>query len=317
VPGIVTPVLGLVEELPDDQLAVLRDSIPAGWAVGDVDGADALLVRDGTVDAGVLERAPNVRRIVRIELGSGSVDDEACAARGIPVSAVPSPSLYSVAEHAVMSMLVLLKRYPRVSAELRSGVVAGGAEPRVTTQESYAFNWTGLERWEALYGKTVGLIGIGQIGRHVARILGAFGAQVLYTKPNRLPAEDEERLGVAYAPFDELLARSHVVSLHNRFVPETERMMDDRAFGLMREGSFFVNTARGRLVDEAALLRALDSGNLAGAALDVFWLEPLPADSPLLQAPNLVLTPHTGGIPIAESRILELGDAARSLAAEP
>ena len=93
--------------------------------------------------------------------------------------------------------------------------------------------------------------------------------------------------------------------------------MDDRAFGLMREGSFFVNTARGRLVDEAALLRALDSGKLAGAALDVFWLEPLPADSPLLQAPNLVLTPHTGGIPIAESRLLELGDAARSLAAEP
>jgi phosphoglycerate dehydrogenase-like enzyme len=313
----VTPVLGLVEELPDDQLAVLRDSLPAGWALGDVDGADALVVRDGTVDSAVLERAPNVRRIVRIELGSGSVDDEACAARGIAVSAVPSPSLYSVAEHAVMSMLVLLKRYPRVSAELRSGVVAGGVEPTVTTQESYAFNWTGLERWEALYGKTVGLIGIGQIGRHVARILGAFGAQVLYTKPNRLPAEDEDRLGVAYAPFDELLARSHVVSLHNRFVPETERMMDDRAFGLMREGSFFVNTARGRLVDEAALLRELVSGKLAGAALDVFWLEPLPADSPLLQAPNLVLTPHTGGIPIGESRLLELGDAARSLAAEP
>ena len=313
-----TPVLGLVEELPDDQLAVLRDSLPAGWAVGDVDGADALLVRDGTVDAATLERARERRAA-----SSGSSwaaapsTTTACAARGITVSAVPSPSLYSVAEHAVMSMLVLLKRYPRVSAELRSGLVAGGVEPAVTTQESYAFNWTGLERWEALYGKTVGLVGIGQIGRHVARILGAFGAQVVYTKPNRLPPEDEERLGVAYASFEELLARSHVVSLHNRFVPETERMMDDRAFGLMRDGSFFVNTARGRLVDEGALLRALESGKLAGAALDVFWLEPLPADSPLLQAPNLVLTPHTGGIPIAESRLLELGDAARSLAAEP
>jgi D-3-phosphoglycerate dehydrogenase len=106
------------------------------------------------------------------------------------------------------------------------------------------------------------------------------------------------------------------VSLHNRVKPETERMMDDRAFGLMRRGSFFVNTARGRLVDEAALLRALERGQLAGAALDVFWMEPLPSDSPLLQAPNVVLTPHTGGIPIAESRILELGEAARTLAAE-
>jgi phosphoglycerate dehydrogenase-like enzyme len=313
----VTPVLGLVEELPDDQLATLRDSLPSGWVVGDADGADALLVRDGTVDTATLERAPDVRRIVRIELGSGTVDDAACAARGITVSTVPSPSLYSVAEHAVMSMLVLLKRYPRVSAELRAGLVAGGVEPAVTTQDSYAFNWTGLERWEALYGKTVGLVGIGQIGRHVARILGTFGAQVLYTKPSRLPPEEEDGLGVAYAPFDDLLARSHVVSLHNRFVPETERMMDDRAFGLMRDGSFFVNTARGRLVDEAALLRALESGKLGGAALDVFWLEPLPADSPLLGAPNLVLTPRTGGIPIAESRLLELGDAARALATEP
>lgn len=311
-----TPVLGLVEELPDDQLAALRDCLPAGWAVGDADAADALLVRDGTVDAAALEGAPNVRRVVRIELGSGSVDEEACAARGIAVSGVPSPSLYSVAEHAVMAMLVLLKRYPRVSSELRSGLVSGGVEPALTTQESYAFNWTGLERWEALYGKTVGLVGIGQIGRHVARILGAFGAQVLYTKPNRLAPADEKSLGVAYASFDELLGRSHVVSLHNRFVPETEQMMDDRAFGLMRDGSFFVNTARGRLVDEAALLRALESGKLAGAALDVFWMEPLPADSPLLEAPNLVLTPHTGGIPIAESRLLELGDAARSLATE-
>jgi D-3-phosphoglycerate dehydrogenase len=313
----VTPVLGLVEELPDDQLAALRDSLPAAWTIGDAVDADALLVRDGAVDAGTLERAPGVRRVVRIELGDGSVDEAACAARGIAVTGVPSPSLYSVAEHAVMSMLVLLKRFPRVSAELRAGVVAGGVEPAVTTQESYAFNWTGLDRWEALYGKTVGLVGIGQIGRHVARILDAFGARVLYTKPNRLAPEDEQHLGASYASFEELLGRSHVVSLHNRFVPETERMMDDRAFGVMRDGSFFVNTARGRLVDEAALVRALESGKLAGAALDVFWMEPLPADSPLLSAPNLVLTPHTGGIPIAESRLLELGDAARALATEP
>jgi phosphoglycerate dehydrogenase-like enzyme len=212
-----------------------------------------------------------------------------------------------------MSMLVLLKRLARVTAELRSGVVAGGVEPAVTTQESYAFNWTGLEHWEALYGKTVGLVGIGQIGRHVARLLRAFGAEILYSKPSPLSPDEERELGVAYAPFDDLLARSHVVSLHNRFVPETERMMDERAFGLMRPGSFFVNTARGRLVDEDALVRAVESGRLAGAALDVFWMEPLPADSPLLSTPGLVLTPHTGGIPIAESRILELRDAARRL----
>jgi len=314
-----TRVLGLVEELPDDQLAALRESLSREWALADngaVADAEALLVRDGTVDAATLERTPGVRTVVRIELGSGTVDEAACAARGVTVTAVPSPSLYSVAEHAVMSMLVLLKRLPRIAEELRAGVVAGGVEPAVTTQESYAFNWTGLDRWEALYGKTVGLVGIGQIGRHVARILSAFGARVLYTKPTPLSAAEEAQLGVSYAPFEELLARSHIVSLHNRVKPETERMMDERAFGLMRPGSFFVNTARGRLVDEEALLGALARGHLAGAALDVFWMEPLPADSPLLEAPGLVLTPHTGGIPIAESRILELGEAARTLATE-
>jgi phosphoglycerate dehydrogenase-like enzyme len=315
----VTHVLGLVEELPEEQVSTVREALPAGWTLAD-DGsladAEAILVRDGDVDATTLGRLPKLRRVVKIELGSGSVDLDACSARGVQVAGVPSPALSSVAEHAVMSMLVLLKRLQRVTDELRAGIVAGEVEPAVTTQESYAFNWTGLDRWEALYGKTVGLVGFGQIGRHAAKILRAFGARVLYTKPRRLPAAEEAQLDVAYASFEELLADSHIVSLHNRFVPETERMMDDRAFELMRKGSFFVNTARGRLVDEAALVRALERGHLAGAALDVFWMEPLPRDSPLLRTPNLLLTPHTGGIPIAESRLLELGDAVRLLAGE-
>jgi D-3-phosphoglycerate dehydrogenase len=315
---VTAALLGLVEELPEPELAALRDALPSGWTLAadeEIGSFDALLVRDGTIDATVLDAAPRLRRVVRIELGSGDVDERALGERGISVESVASPALFSVAEHAVMSMLVLLKRLARVTAELRSGVVAGGVEPAVTTQESYAFNWTGLEHWEALYGKTIGLVGIGQIGKHVARLVRAFGAEVLYTKPNPLSAEEEQELGVSYAPFPDLLAGSHIVSLHNRFVPETERMMDDGAFGLMRPGSFFVNTARGRLVDEDALVRALESGRLAGAALDVFWMEPLPTDSPLLSAPNVVLTPHTGGIPIAESRVLELQDAARRLPA--
>lgn len=314
--------VGLVEDLPEEQLAALLDALPNGSRVvraaeGTLAEADSLLVRDGTVDAAVLEQAPDVRQIARIELGSGSVDLEASTRHGVEVLTVTSPALLSVAEHAVLSILALLKRLPRVTEELRAGKVVDGVEPEVTTQESYAFNWTGLEHWEALYGKTVGLVGIGKIGSHTATLLRAFGANVLYTKPNRLAIGEEERLGVSYASFEDLLARSHVVSLHNRFVPETEQMMNDRAFGLMRPGSFLVNTARGRLVDEAALIRALESGRLAGAALDVFWMEPLPADSPLLRAPNLLLTPHTGGIPIAESRLLELREAARSLAGEP
>ena len=126
--------------------------------------------------------------------------------------------------------------------------------------------------------------------------------------------EEEKELGVRYLPFDELLAESHCVSLHNRFTPETEKMMGAREFALMPEGSFFVNTARGRLVDEDALMAALHSGHLAGAGLDVFWWEPILADSPLRSTPNLLMTPHTGGIPSAVSVAQELAAAGRVIA---
>ena len=311
--------VALLETLLGEEADALRGALPDGWTLAErdtLDGADYLVLRDGTADAETLAAAGNLRRVVHIAMGSGQLDGDACAARGVPVDVVRSPALMSVAEHAVTVILMLLKRVQRVSAELRAGEIAGGVEPAVTTQEEYAFNWTGLEHWEALYGKTIGLVGLGQIGTHAARLLNAFGADVVYTKRNRLSPEREAELGVRYASFDDLLRESRCVSLHNRFDETTERMMGAREFGLMAPGAFFVNTARGRLVDEAALIEALESGRLGGAALDVFWMEPLPPDSPLLRAPNLVLTPHTGGIPIAESRNLELQAAGRLLAAD-
>jgi phosphoglycerate dehydrogenase-like enzyme len=300
-------VVALVEDLPADQVELLEQILPVGYRLvdGSVDGAvaeaDAVLVRDGVVDAALLERALRLRRVVKIDVGGGSVDVNACAKRGIEVAIVESPSLMSVAEHAVMSMLMLFKGVVDAAGRLRAGTVVGGVEPALTTQESYAYNWVGLEHFDALWGQTIGLVGLGRIGTHAAKLLRAFGAEVVYTKRTRLSEEDEASLAVRYLPFDELLQASRCLSLHNRFTPETEQMMGEREFGLMPEGSFFVNTARGRLVDEAALVRALETGHLAGAALDVFWLEPLPANSPLLSAPNLLLTPHTAGIPLAEA----------------
>jgi glyoxylate reductase len=307
--------VALFEELPADQRAAFDRALPEGWRVAegasDLATAEVAVVRDGTLDVAALEQAGNLRRVLQIDVGSGFVDAFACQAKGIALELVLSPSLNSVAEHAVMVLLMLLKHVDEASKRLRAGVVVDGMEPAVTTQESYAYNWVGLERFEALYGKTVGLVGLGRIGSHAARILRAFGCEVVYTKRNRLPADEEESLGVRYASFEELLRTSDCVSLHLRFTPETERLMSDEQFGLMPRGSLFVNTARGRLVDEAALVRALESGQLSAAALDVFWYEPLPVDSPLLTAPNLLLTPHTGGIPTAESQILELQEAAR------
>jgi len=306
-------VVALVEDLPAEQVALMQNVLPSSYRLvdGGIANADAVVVRDGVVDAVLLSGAQRLRRVVKIDVGSGSVDAEACAERGIEVAVVESPSLMSVAEHAVMSMLILFKRVVGAAERLRAGTIVGGVEPTVTTQESYAYNWVGLEHFDALWGQTIGLVGLGRIGSHAAKLLRAFGADVVYTKRNRLPADEEAASDVRYLPFDELLQASRCVSLHNRFTAETEQMMGEREFGLMQDGSFFVNTARGRLVDERALVRALASGRLAGAALDVFWLEPLPPDSPLLSSPNLLLTPHTAGIPTAESKVLELREAAR------
>jgi phosphoglycerate dehydrogenase-like enzyme len=308
-------VVGIVEELPSAQQAALERALPDGWSLAfgqsALAQAEIVILRDAGLAEQEVQQAPNLRRVVQIDVGGGSVDVHACEARGIEVQLVHSPSHNSVAEHAVMLMLMLFKRQPEATRRLYDRVVVGGVEPAVTTQESYAYNWVGLEQFEALYGKTIGLIGLGRIGRHTAKLLGCFGCDVLYTKPNRLPDADESRLGVRYRDFDDLLREADCVSLHHRFTPVTERTMGAREFELMRPGSFFVNTARGRLVDEDALTEALESGHLAGAALDVYWYEPLPSDSRLLRAPRLVLTPHTAGIPVAESQILELQEAAR------
>jgi len=272
--------------------------------------ASFLIVRDGIADSAVASSADRVRKVIRLE-GRGSVDEAAFAGRGATIHHVGSPALISVAEHTVMVILMLLKRFQEASERLRAGVVAGDVEPAETTQDSYAYNWVDLEHFEALLRKRVGLVGLGKIGRATAVRLRCLGADVVYTKRTRLDEADEQALGVSWANFDDLLAMSDCVSLHARVYPETERMMGAREFGLMKRGSFFVNTARGRLVDEEAMLRALESGHLAGAALDVFWYEPLPKDSPLLKVKNLLLTPHTGGIPLAESQAIELVDAAR------
>ena len=312
------PRVALLGERFAERAAELAAALPPGWSVTDGDGglaaADYLVVCDGAADDALLARAERLRGVVRLAEGDAAVDEEACARRGIAIGSVESSTTISVAEHAVTAILVLLKRIPQASEQLRAGVVVGDAEPAVTTQASYAYNWVGLPRWETLHGQTVGLVGLGDIAAVVARRLRAFGADVIYTKPTRADPAREAELGVRYAPFEELLAGARCVSLHNRHTSETEGMMGAREFAAMPPGSFFVNTARGGLVDEDALAAALASGQLAGAALDVFRLEPLPPDSPLLRAPNLLLTPHVAGIPVAESERIAFRRAAQLLA---
>ena len=304
-------IVALLGDFKPEQVAALQLALPTGARVveqgaPELAKADVAVTWSVDVNGALLDSAPNLSSVVKLDSGPATIDESECADRGISLQIVESPGLISVAEHAVMLILAVFKRLGIASDRVRAGQLVDGVTPELTTQESYAYNWVGLERFEALYGKTIGLVGLGKIGLEAAKRLKAFETDVVYTKRNRLDGPEEQRLGVRYLPFDELLEESHCVSLHNRFTPETEKMMGAREFALMRAGSFFVNTARGRLVDEEALAAALKSGHLAGAALDVFEYEPFQPDSPLLDSPNVILTPHTAGIPIDVSIAQEL-----------
>lgn len=244
--------------------------------------ADALIVRNRTqVDAALLDSAPRLRVVGRLGVGLDNIDVESCKARGIRVIPATGANARSVAEYVVTTAAMLLR-----GAYQSSGEVVQGKWPRARLSEG-----------RETLGKTLGLIGFGDIGRQTAALAQAFGMRVVAHDP-MLRDDDPvwQRSGVAPRGLDALLAEADAVSLHVPLVPATRHLLDARRLAAMRPGAVLINTARGGVVDEAALAAALREGHLAGAALDVFEREPLPAGSPLDGVPNLVLTPHIGGV---------------------
>lgn len=240
--------------------------------------ADAAIVAATPLSAATIAAARRLAFVHHQGVGyHDTVATEALAARSIPLALTPGGTTTGVAEHTVLMILAALRRLPFADAELRQGRFHVNTL-RVVSRE--------------LQGLTVGLIGAGRIGQAVAGRLKPFGVTILYHDPVRLPPDGEQQLGVRYLPLDALLAGSDVVSLHLPATSATRHLIDEAAIARMRPGAFLVNTARGPLVDEAALTRALAEGRLAGAALDVFDPEPPARDNPLFSLPNVVLTPH-------------------------
>jgi phosphoglycerate dehydrogenase-like enzyme len=251
-------------------------------ADGDLDrlaGVRVLLaIRERTrLDEALLERLPELELVLQTGGHAYHVDQQAATGRGVVVALSRRARMASasVPELTFGLMLAVLRRIHPLAAEL-----AAGAWPA-------AMGGT-------LAGRTLGVLGLGRHGRPVARIAAAFGMLVLAwdRDPGREYPDDEpvaERL-----PLDDLLARSDVVSIHLKLSPESTGLLDRDRLARMRPGAILVNTARGAIVDEQALVEALTAGRLAGAGLDVFATEPLPADHPLRRAPNVVLTPHIG-----------------------
>ncbi|HHE41359.1 MAG TPA: hydroxyacid dehydrogenase [Dehalococcoidia bacterium] len=257
--------------LPDRPGARLPDVIT---------GASALGVRLAPVTAELMDMAPHLRVIAKHGVGVDNIDVEAATERNIVVVSTPRANAVSVAEHIVSLMLCLANRVCAADADLKSGTFR--------TREDYV----GVE----LQGKVMGLVGLGRIGREAARICRAgFEMKVVAYDP-LLPRDTFDLAGVTQATtLDGLLSESDFVALCVPLSDATRNMIGVRELALMKPTSFLINTARGGLVDEGALYRALRSGVLAGAAADAFVREPPSRDNPLLTLDNFIATPHVGG----------------------
>jgi len=256
--------------------AILKVAVPA----------DALLVTYAKITADMIQQMTRCRIISRFGIGVDNVDLEAATAAGIVVTKVPDYCIDEVSDHAMALLLTLARKIPSSNAQVHAG------------------------RWEMkavvpihrLKGRILGLVGFGRIPRLLAPKAKAFGLRVIVHDP-LVQADVIAREHVDQVDFDELLAQSDYVSIHTPLLPETRNLFNGDAFGRMKPGSYLINTARGPIVDEQALARALDAGQLAGAALDVMPQEP-PAGSPLLGRDNVIITPHTSFY--SEESLLEL-----------
>jgi phosphoglycerate dehydrogenase-like enzyme len=225
--------------------------------------------------------APNLKLVQLLSAGYDHVDVEAARKAGVPVCNNGGANAIAVAEHTLLLTLAVLKRL----VKFHNDVVAG----------QWRKTEPGEQRVYELSGRTVGIIGLGNIGKKVARRMAAFDADVQYYDIHRLTEDQEDALGVRFVLLPELLRTSDVVSLHVPLDDSTRKMIGAAELALMQPTAILVNTCRGPVVDETALHRALSTGALAGAGLDVMREEPPARDHPLFALPNVTFTPHTAG----------------------
>ena len=257
---------------------------------------DALIVEKAALGPDCLARCkPAIKLIQQFGLELGHIDLATVRRLRLPLATLSRVSSLSCADHITALILALARSlmpaHTLVKARRDEALVAEFA----TEPPRNKFNWGGVRDLRVLARQTLGCLGLGENGATVARRMRAMGMTVLYTKRTRLSVEDETALGVEFCPLDELLARSDFVSIHVPYGPATEKMVDAGFLAKMKKRAYLVNTARGGIVDEIALHAALSSGHLAGAALDVYRYEPVPADCPLLDLDTVLWSPHTAG----------------------
>src|ERR1700678_3027841 len=272
----------IADKISERGIALLKETgwiivLPAATALAaEIADADGLVVRSATkVNRELLEKAPKLRVIGRAGVGVDNVDMEAATNRGVLVMNTPGGNAVSVAEHTFALLLALARQVPNANTGIHAG------------------RWEKSSSGVELRGKTIGLIGFGRVGIEVARRAKGFDMKVIAFDPYVSQSVAKE-LEVELIPFEEVLKRADVLSLHTALSPSTEKIINAAAIAQMKKGARILNCARGELIDGGALADALKSGHIAGAGLDTFAVEP-PKNSPLIGLPNVVATPHIAG----------------------
>lgn len=267
--------------------------------------ADFLIAGPLPVDMDLLESARRCLLVQKFGIGTDKIDLEAARSLKIPVAIAAGSNAIPVAEMAVMLMLAVSRRLTMVDRRVRAG-----GWPKA---EMRALNYR-------MHGKTLGLFGFGNIGRSVAKLVAGFDMTILYHDFQQADAETEQRLGACYVPFEDLLARSDIISLHAPFTAKTRNVIGAEALSRTKPGVILINTARGELVDETALAAALTSGQVRGAGLDTFANEPPAPDNILLGMDQVIVTSHIGGAVIDNVEVVArhaFGNMLKVLAGEP
>jgi phosphoglycerate dehydrogenase-like enzyme len=294
-----TQKIALLQPIAGEMAEIIQSLLPEGFSATAVKGrsiedlkaevadADYALWWDVGVPAEVLAAGPKLKLLHKWGVGIDNIDLDYCRTHGIQVARTTGSNAAPVADFTIGLMLALARRI----VPAHNTTAAGG--------------WQKNEVWKQsimVSGKTVGIIGLGAIGKGVAKRLSGFDCRVLYYSRTRLPEDQARALGVEYRALDDLLAEVDILSLNCPLTPETKGMIDARALAKMKPGALLINVARGGVVVEADLVEALRSGHLRGAAVDVFDQEPPPSDHPLLHMDNVIVTPHCASTAYENSR---------------
>jgi phosphoglycerate dehydrogenase-like enzyme len=271
----------------DDSEAALLTSAP---------DADAILCYKAEIPGSVIRVARSLKLIQKHGLNCRNIDVAVATQRNVRVATMPLLRNVTVAEHALALMLACARKViPGHRSVTQAVYQEMGLEPVVTSQRNYRSNWAGIKGVAELFHATVGIVGMGDIGMEIAKRCRAFGMNLCYCQRTPHPNAMEVALGIRYLPLDDLLSVSDYVVLVIPHTPESEGLIGARELARMKPSATLINVGRGGLVDEEALIAALQSSRLAMAGLDVYRTEPLPASSPLRALPNAILLPHTGG----------------------